>query len=48
MCEAWTRGTHANVSGHALDVLREKMLFSGMASATSYASIFGEKDYIRS
>ena len=47
LCEAWARGKHANVTGHALEVFRGQMLATGSWRATSYASLFGEKDFIR-
>ena len=47
MLEKWTKGKHANPSDSARECLRKRVLFSASAKATSYASIFAEKDFIR-
>ena len=47
MLEKWTKGKHANPSDSSRVCLRKRVLFSASAKATSYASIFAEKDFIR-
>ena len=47
MLEQWTRGKRASPSESARAFLRNRVLFCSSWKATSYASIFGEKDFIR-
>ena len=47
MLEGWTRGENANVTSHAQDVLRKRVLLCSSSQATSYESIWCEKDFAR-
>ena len=47
MLEQWTRGKHANPSENARGFLRKRVILCKSWKATSYASIFGEKDFVR-
>ena len=47
MLESWTRGHHANPSENARAFLRKRVLLCKSWRATSYTSIFSEKDFVR-
>ena len=47
MLEQWTRGKHANPSENARAFLRNRVRLCSSWRATSYANIFGEKDFVR-
>ena len=47
MLEEWTRGKHANPSENARAFLRKRIILCASWRATSYTSIFSEKDFVR-
>ena len=47
MVEEWTRGANANITEAARAVLVRRAILARSAQATTYASLFSEKDYVR-
>ena len=47
MVEEWTRGENCNITEAARAVLARRVILARSAQATTYASLFSEKDYVR-